>query len=510
MDINTLESILEIGETVAVEFKRCGNGIENDTYESVCSFLNRFGGDLFLGVLDNGKVKGIPEKSASDMVKNFISVVSNPLLFSPTIYLSPEIIKNAEGKTVIHVHIPPSAEVHSYKKVIYDRVDDADVKVTSTSQIAQMYIRKQEIFTERKIYPYATIDDFRLDLFPKVRRMAVNNTGGKHPWAEMSDQELLVSAGLYGVDLVTGQKGYNLAAIMLLGKDEVIMNVCPTYMTDALLRRVNVDRYDDRETVRTNLIESYDMLMEFARKHLPDKFFLEGVSRISLRNIIAREMISNTLMHREFTSSYIAKFVVEENRMYVENASRAAKTGFITPDNMEPNPKNPIIASFFRNIGYADTLGSGTRKLFKYSEYYSGQYPEFKEGDIFKITVPLDDSYSLDFDFVNEPQNVLNEPQNVLNEPQNVLNEPQNVLNEPQNVLNELQNVLNEPQKMIKKHRIEKIIEIILDNPHITRAELAKLLGVSEATVKRDVSELNKSGKIEYLGSSKAGKWIVK
>ena len=64
MDINTLESILKIGETVAVEFKRCGNGIENDTYESVCSFLNRFGGDLFLGVLDNGEVKGIPEKSA--------------------------------------------------------------------------------------------------------------------------------------------------------------------------------------------------------------------------------------------------------------------------------------------------------------------------------------------------------------------------------------------------------------------------------------------------------------
>ena len=123
-----------------------------------------------------------------------------------------------------------------------------------------MYIRKQEIFTERKIYPYATIDDFRLDLFPKVRRMAVNNAGGKHPWEEMSDQELLVSAGLYGVDLATGQKGYNLAAIMLLGKDEVIMNVCPAYMTDALLRKVNVDRYDDRETVRTNLIESYDIM----------------------------------------------------------------------------------------------------------------------------------------------------------------------------------------------------------------------------------------------------------
>ena len=38
MDINTMKSILDIGETVAIEFKRCGNGIEHDTYESVCSF----------------------------------------------------------------------------------------------------------------------------------------------------------------------------------------------------------------------------------------------------------------------------------------------------------------------------------------------------------------------------------------------------------------------------------------------------------------------------------------
>lgn len=49
MDVNTFKSMLAVGETVAVEFKRCGNGIEHDVYESVCSFLNRFGGDSFAG-----------------------------------------------------------------------------------------------------------------------------------------------------------------------------------------------------------------------------------------------------------------------------------------------------------------------------------------------------------------------------------------------------------------------------------------------------------------------------
>lgn len=56
-----------------------------------------------------------------------------------------------------------------------------------------------------------------------------------------------------------------------------------------------------------------------------------------------------------------------------------------------------IIASFFKDIGYADQLGSGIRNLFKYSKYYSGKVPEFIEGDIFRIIVPLDDFYSYDY-----------------------------------------------------------------------------------------------------------------
>ena len=274
------------------------------------------------------------------MIKNFISCISNPALFTPTVYLSPEIIQY-ESKTIIHIHVLPGAEVYSYKKVIYNRVDDADVKVTATAQIAQMYIRKQEIFTERKVYPYVEKTDLRLDMLPKLRVMAQNQSNVQgHPWNSMTDDELLKSARLYTIDRVTGKHGFNLAAVMLLGKDDVIMDIAPAYVTDALLRRINVDRYDDREIVQTNLVESYELLMEFARKHLPDKFFMEDDQRKSLRN---------------------------------------------------------IIAAFFRNIGYADQLGSGVRNLFKYSKYYSGKDPEFIEGDIFRIIVSLDADYSFDF-----------------------------------------------------------------------------------------------------------------
>ena len=45
--------------------------------------------------------------------------------------------------------------------------------------------------------------------------------------------------------------------------------------------------------------------------------------------------------------------------------------------------------SLFDSIGYADELGSGMRNSYKYTLMYSGAEPEFIEGDIFKIIIPL-------------------------------------------------------------------------------------------------------------------------
>ena len=491
MDLKEFQDILKIGETVAVEFKRCGNGIESDVYESVCSFLNRFGGDIFMGVLDDGTVVGVPPKAAPDMIKNFITVISNPALFSPTIYLAPEVIEDEQGHKVIHVHVPPSAEVHSYKKIVYDRVDDADVKVTATSQIAAMYIRKQNIFTEKKIYPFVTMDDLRLDLLPGIRQMARTHAGGKHPWEQMDDKELLQSAGLYGMDLSTGEKGYNLAAIMLLGKDDIILNACPAYETDALVRRVNVDRYDDREIVRTNLIESFDLLMEFVRKHLSDKFFLENEVNVSLRNILAREMIGNTLMHREFTSTYAAKFVIEKDRMYVENASRASKQGVITPENLEPNPKNPIISAFFRNIGRADRLGSGVRNLYKYSKYYSGEEPSFMEGDVFRIVVPLNDAYSFDFSTGTADKVPINADKTL-----------ESADKVPINADKTSEDGLSMQQK--------SVLEYVRENGKITSHQAELLLQVKQRRARVILGEMVDAGLLEKQGAYKATVYILK
>lgn len=45
--------------------------------------------------------------------------------------------------------------------------------------------------------------------------------------------------------------------------------------------------------------------MAFIKKHLDDRFYLEGVSRVDVRNKIAREVCANLLMHREFSSTFV-------------------------------------------------------------------------------------------------------------------------------------------------------------------------------------------------------------
>ncbi len=471
MNSRNLDMIRQRGEGLSVEFKRCGNGIQSDTYETVCSFLNRFGGDIFLGVDDDGAVIGLPESSIQPMIKNFISMVGNSNFLNPPFYLEPEdIIMN--GHHVLHVYVPPSSDVHRLKGICYDRINDSDVKVTGTDQIAEMYIRKHNLYTEKRIYPFLTKAELRLDLIPKIREMALAKFP-EHPWGRIAgDDDFLRSAGLWETDYATNQTGYNAAAVLLLGKDDVIRSVFPAYETDALLRRVNVDRYDDREIIRTNLIESYFALVDFGRKHLPDKFYLdEEGQNISLRGRILREMIANVLIHREFSSPYPAKFVIEKERMYIENANKALRHGMITPDTLQPFPKNPLIAAFFREIGLADKLGSGVRNLFKYSRPYSGADPVFLEEDVFRIIVPLDDQYS--------PA-------------------------EEQAGTSSMKSSQNASQIVS-----QKILDMLADRPQMTTDELGNALGVSRRTIMSHIKKLKDGKRLCRIGSDRSGHWEV-
>lgn len=478
------------GESNQQKFKRCGGNIEKDILETVCSFLNRFGGDIMLGVLDNGSICGVPEKSAENLMRNLTNLCNDPKLFDPVCVVTCEAVV-IEGKTIIVVNVPPSSTVHSFKGKVYDRSGDVDI-VIKNDAIAQAFIRKKDIFTERKVFPYLRVEHLNPTIIERARRLAVINNNS-HPWKDMTHDQMMRSAGLYLHDYENDKDGLTLAAGLLFGRDDVIQDLCPTYWTDCLCRKVNTIRYDDREIVRTNLIDSVDLIMDFARKHTNDKFYLDDLGhRVSLRSSISREIIVNCLIHREFTSSIISRFIIEKDRMYTENPTKAQYPGEITPDILEPRPRNPLIARVFREITYSDQLGSGMRKLYRDVPLYSGikERPQFLDGDIFRLVVPMDDIIPAAGESGQESS------------PNGSPNSGQKT-----EIIGEKDNIFREKRENIREKTWEKIISIIKSNPKVSTNELAQIIGISAKGIEYQLQQLKNKNLIRRVGPDKGGHW---
>lgn len=388
MTYQELTNIFAKGENISVEFKKSTTDITKDVYETVCSFSNRDGGHIFLGVKDDGTVLGVDRSCADKIKKDFVTSINNPQKIFPPLYLQPEDIEY-DGKLIIHIYVPSCTQACRCSGRIYDRNHDSDNDITDNANLVyQLYARKQSSYFVNKVYPNLTMDALRPDIIDRARQMA-RGRNRNHPWLTMSDEQLLRSTGLILTDVDTNKEGLTLASILLFGKDSTIMSVLPQHKTDAIYRVENIDRYDDRDVIITNLFDTYDRLFAFAQKHLNDPFFLEGDKAVSARDAILREIFSNILAHRDYSTGYVAKFVIEKDRMFTENGNRAHGSGALNLSQFEPFSKNPPIAKVFREASLADELGSGMRNTHKYTMMYSGGTPEFIEGDVFRTIIPL-------------------------------------------------------------------------------------------------------------------------
>ncbi len=83
-----MKELLSKDEKITVEYKTCQYDIQEDVYETVCSFSNRYGGYIIMGVEDDGIPIGINPNIVKDMKKNFVNQLNNPDKMSPTLYLS--------------------------------------------------------------------------------------------------------------------------------------------------------------------------------------------------------------------------------------------------------------------------------------------------------------------------------------------------------------------------------------------------------------------------------------
>lgn len=208
MTTEKLEELLQAGEGFTIEYKECVNGLNDSVYETVCSFSNRYGGYILLGIKEMNHQTvaiGVNPKCITDMKKNFVNMLNNPNKIHPSLYLNLEEMEY-KGMKILWVYVPISSQIEFCNNRIYDRNEDADQDVsTSAELVANISNRKSATYTERRIFPYCKEEHLKMELIPKVKQLALNRDRN-HPWKDMDEMELMRSAGLYEEDLLTGKK----------------------------------------------------------------------------------------------------------------------------------------------------------------------------------------------------------------------------------------------------------------------------------------------------------------
>lgn len=458
MDISILRKYLENGEGVNIEFKESHSALNQSVFDTVCSFSNRLGGYIFLGIKDTGEVMGVAIDSIQRIKREFANQLNNPQKINPPLYIQLKEF-TFEGKVILYAYIPESSSIHKLNgSKIFDRNEDGDYDISSNQiLIAKMYARKSNRNSEDRIVDHAKEDWFDLASIKMAKEFAYN-VDGKNLWAMKNELEILKSPMFYKRDHETGVEGFTLAALLLFGKEEYLGSVLPYYHVDCLVRRQNLDRYDDRLILECNLVNAYRVIMDFVAKHLPKGFFIDANTQtVSPRDMLFKEAVVNLLIHREYSDAFISTMTIGPDKVVLKNAANPSFIGRINIDDFNPEPKNPTIGKVFRLMGLADELGSGFRNIKKYCKIYSGGSPVVIDGDIFTLELPL----------ISEKEVI-------------------------------------EQATTIK----ERIVEYVAANQKITNKEVRDSFGVEKTRAVELLTELMDEGKLRREGSGRSTKYV--
>lgn len=527
------------GEDTRIEYKTCTEEISESLYESVCSFLNHSGGQILVGVQNDGTIIGVNPDKGEKLRTDIVNCINNPELFLPCPYFTPRIME-VEGKSVMQLDIPCGQYVYRFKGRYWDRNDDADIDVTDQPELLlSIFERKNPHLFEERIVEGLTMEHLDAKTFQYCRNILAT-IQPSHPWLQMTNEELLISAHLAKKDGDKLQLKY--AALILFGTEDAITELMPRYRFEAVFHMCTYaqfndmtqfpSRYDDRRTIRQNLIQVYDQLGAFVERYLPDRFYLPAntMQRQNLRWDLFREIVGNLCVHTDFSSGYACFFHVFKDRVVTKNPTRLLPEipeGELTIQQLSNYTKNPLLVRVFHELNWAEDLGSGTRNILRYAPLY---YPNYKivinSGSQFIFSITYQDDNVQDGDKkiqenVTEtgkmsPSSDKNVTKNGKMSPSSSENvticEETPQTNVPELTDEELALPLEPFErknvKDKKKRRRQAIVSLMNKDSHISVEAISEKLDVHKRTILRDIEDLKKNLVIERIGGN-YGEWKV-
>ena len=375
-----MDFLLPDKETLEIEFKSDLKKLsDTDLIDAVVAFANTSGGDIYLGVEDDGTPTGVHE-SHKDYTQ-LAAFIANRTV--PPISVQAEPVYSDDGIMILLIHVPKNRSIVSSSS---GKMQRRRIKGDGTPENIPLYpheitTRLSELslldFSAQPV-PGAQYQD--LDPIERERlRSIIRSYNGEKYLLELSDEEL--DKAMQFVVAMDDNLIPTYTGMLILGRKEKLKELIPTAESAFIMMRGT--EVTTNESFYLPLLAAIEKMIDFVAARNPEQEVEQGLFRISIPEFnprAVREAIVNAFAHRDYTQLGRVLVRIDADGLSVSNPG-----GFIegvTYHNIltvEPHGRNPVLADALKRVGLAERSGRGVDRIFEGSLMYGRDLPDYSE-----------------------------------------------------------------------------------------------------------------------------------
>ena len=464
----------------------------------IVAMANADGGVLAIGVSDKTRtLEGVDQHTEK----------LNELLRVPFDFCNPSIpvkcsylpCKDKDGNEnhILLMEIPASMYLHTNQAdEAFMRVGDKSRKLSFDERVQLMYDKGERFYEDTAVYG-ATVDDIDMDAVAEYTRLVGYS---KTPLEYLRENNGFVTTNKQG------EEDVSTACILLFGKNP------QKFFPRARTRFIRYEGIDEKVGAEMNVIKDVTFegtilnqvrkTIDFIETQVREHTFLgqhgQFVTRRDYPEFVIQEMTVNSVCHRAYsikgTEIQIKMF---DDRLVFETPGKLP--GMVKPTNIRNThfSRNPKIAAFLKAYHYVKEYGEGVDRIYRELEANGTSALSFRTDDfILKISVPkVSEKVTVKTKKVSEKVTV------------NDGDITQKVTVTRQVLLEKLIERASKNGDKLTKNRIA-ILGLMIDNPYISKIELAKVVGISANSIMRNIDYMR--GKyLRRVGPDKGGFWEI-
>lgn len=461
---------------------------------TIVAFANADGGDIAIGVSDKTrKIEGVDQHT--EKLNELLRV---PLDFcNPSVSITSDLLpcmdKDGNDNHILLMHIPASSELHANQAdEAYMRVGDKSRRLSFEERIQLMYDKGERYYEDTAVYG-ATVDDIDMAAVERYTEL-IGYTKSANQYLHENNNFITTNA--------KGEEQVSVACILLFGKYP--QKFFPRGRTRFIRYKGTEERVGAEMNVikdvtfEGTILDQVKATIAYLETQVEEHTFLgqhgQFVTNRDYPKFVIQEMVVNACCHRAYnikgTEIQIKMF---NNRLVFESPGRLP--GTVKPSNIRHThfSRNPKIAQFLKAYDYVKEFGEGVDRVCRELEANGTPHLSFHLDDfILKITVSkvAENSHKVAEKVAENSHKVA-----------------EKVAEANKKVTERLIEKANAHGERLTANRI-KILELMLEDPYISRADLAKNIGISETSIYRNI-EVMRGRYLRRVGPDNGGFWEI-